>query len=176
VHANLCGLLLKLGRVDEAMFQLNEAARLAPDDPRYQYLLGKTLLRQGRSKEAVEHLEAALRLNPEDLKTLVYLARVLAADTDPAVRNGAKAVELAERANAMAGGEQAFVLDTLAIAYAESGRFAESRQRCREAIEKAKAAGDTEAVTEMQTRLQLYESGHPYREVLINALPEQMSK
>jgi len=172
VHANLGGLLLKLGRTSEAMVQLNEAARLAPQDPRFQYLLGKAFLRQGKSPQAIEHFLTALQLDPNDLNALIYLARVLAADEDEHVRNGLKAVELAERANTLSGGGQPLLLDTLAMAYAESGRFKEAVQTTKEAIEGAKVAGDPETLADLEASLRLYESGRPYREVFTNTLPE----
>jgi len=172
VHANLGALLLKLGRTTEAMVQLNEAARLAPQDPRFQYLLGKAFLRQGKSPQAIEHFLTALQLDPNDLNSLIYVARVLAADEDEHVRNGLKAVELAERANTLSGGGQPLALDTLAMAYAESGRFKEAVQTTKEAIEGAKVAGDPETLADLEARLHLYESGRPYREVFTNTLPE----
>jgi tetratricopeptide (TPR) repeat protein len=174
VHANLGNLFLELGRVHEALTQFEEAARLAPGDSRYHYLIAKALLRQGRSGEAVEHFEAALQRDPNDLKTLVYLARVLAADEDPHIRNGPKAVELAEHAEVLAGAQQPFILDTLAMAYAETGRFDQAQQKMREALDRAKGASDAEEAQQMQARLRLYESGRPYREVFTNASPEQL--
>jgi hypothetical protein len=107
---------------------------------------------------------------------LVYLARLLAADVDPRVRNGAKAVELAELANKLTEAKQPFVLDTLAMAYAESGRFPEALLTIQHAIAQAKSDSDTEGLTAMRARLQLYKSGLPYREALTNALPEQIVK
>jgi hypothetical protein len=92
-----------------------------------------------------------------------------------AVRNGPEAVQLAERANAYLGNEQAFVLDTLAMAYAESGRFNEARQALARALERAAAQGDHEAIPAMQQRLKLYESAQAYREAFTNAHPEEIS-
>jgi tetratricopeptide (TPR) repeat protein len=163
-HENLGALLVKLGRIDEAMIHYEAAARLDPHDGRSQYLMAKALLRQGRSDQAVERFHEALRRDPDNLQALVYLARVLAASHDPRIRNGAEATRLAERANMLTGGTQSFMLDTLAMAYAESGRFDEAEQTLRQALERASASGETEVTSAMQDRLKLYHSRQPYRE------------
>jgi len=162
-HVNLGSELAQLGQYDEAMREYVEAARLDPGDPRPRYLMGKALLRKGHDAEAIVQLHEALRLNPNDFQTLTYLARVLAAGENPQIRNGAEAVALAERANTSTDGQQPFVLDTLAAAYAEAGRFKDAQQAEQQAVELAAAAGETET-NAMQTRLKLYQSGRPYRE------------
>jgi tetratricopeptide (TPR) repeat protein len=163
-HVNLGTLFVDLGRFDDAMREYAEAARLAPEDPRPRYLMGKACLRRGQSAEAVKHFREALRLGPDDFQTLTWLARVLAADENSAVRNGAEAVSLAQRANELTGGEQPFVLDTLAMAYAEAGRFKEAQEAVQKAIETATAAGAQKSLPEMQERLQLYRTGRAWRE------------
>ena len=54
------------------------------------------------------------------------LAFLLATSRDPALRDGAKAVEYAEKANQLSNGNNAVVLDTLAAAYAGQGRYKEA--------------------------------------------------
>jgi tetratricopeptide (TPR) repeat protein len=163
-HENLGVLLVKTGRIDEAISHYQAAAKLDPTDPRAPYLMAKALLRQGHDAEAVTQFREALRRDPNYLQALVYFARVLAADRDPHIRDGAEATLLAERANAMTGGTQSFMLDTLAMAYAETGRFTEAQHALQQAVERSTVAGETEAVLAMQERLKLYEFGHPYRE------------
>jgi len=171
---NLGTLLVKLGRFDEAMEQYTEAARLKPDDPRPHYLTGKAWLRRGQSAEAIRQLQEALRLDPNDLRTLTCLARVLAADRDLRVLDGTEAVRLAERANTLTGATQPFVLDTLAMAYAETGRFTEAQKTLVTAIGILESTGAHPLIAEMQQRLECYRSGQPYRESYTNAtsLPE----
>jgi Flp pilus assembly protein TadD len=153
-----------MGRFDEATREYSEAARLAPADPRPHYLLGKACLHHGQSAEAIKHFREALGLSPDDFETVTWLARVLAADQNSTVRNGAEAVTLAQRANELTGGEQPFVADTLAMAYAEASRFKEAQEAEQKAIELATAAGTQQSIPEMQQRLQLYQAGKPYRE------------
>jgi protein O-mannosyl-transferase len=169
-HLNFGSLLADMGRLDDALREYAEAARLAPDDPRPHYLMGKACLRRGQSTEAVAQFREALRLDPNDFQALTWLARVRASDENAAVRNGAEAVSLAERANHLTGSAQPFVLDTLAMAYAEAGRFPDAQASVRKALELATAAGAEKSVPEMQQRLQLYQSGRPFREDFAKAL------
>ena len=163
-HINFATLLAEMGRFDEAMNEYTNAVQLEPEDPRPHYLMGKARLRHGQSAEAVKHFRDSLKLDPNNFETLTWLARVLAADQNPAVRNGAEAVALAERAANLTGGEQPFVLDTLAMAYAEKGDFRGADAAAQKAIQSATAAGAQKTIPEMEQRLQLYQSDKPYRE------------
>ncbi len=174
VHCNFGTLLVKLGRFDEATEHYARAARLVPDDPRPHYLMGKAALRRDQSAMAVAHFRDALRRNANELQTLTFLARVLASDNDPQVRNGQQAVELATQANRLTGNGDPFVLDTLAMAYAETGRFDEAQKVMRQAIGLAKAAGAQDYMSELTDHLKLYEAGQPFRGTLTTArLPKR---
>ncbi|HEY1717936.1 MAG TPA: tetratricopeptide repeat protein [Verrucomicrobiae bacterium] len=162
-HDNLGTLLTELGRFDEAMNEYAQAARLDSSDPRPHYLTGKALLKQGRDAEAIPQFREALRLDPDDFQSLTFLARVLASDEDEKIRDGAQAVALAERANELTGGAQPFVLETLAMAYAENSRFNDAQQTEQNAVRLAEAANLKET-NEMELRLQLYKTGRPWRE------------
>jgi tetratricopeptide (TPR) repeat protein len=167
--------LAELGRFNEAMNQYEQALRLDPGDPHPFYLMGKALLKQGRSVEAIDKFRQLLRLNPNDLQTLLFLARTFASDNNPEIRNGAEAVALAEKANGLTDGEQPFVLDTVATAYAEAGRFQDARQIEQRAIQLAQAAGLDETNAMLQ-RLELYKASQPYRETFTNASPQKLPK
>ena len=174
-HVNLGTLLVGLGRFDEAMSQYGQAAQLDPDDFRPHYLMGKTLLRQGRDAESVGKFREALRLEPQNILALTLLARVLASDENPQIRKGAEAVALAEKANDLTGSGQPFVLDILAMSYAEAGRYQEALQAEQRAIQLVQAAGlkETNAVNQ---RLELYQSGRPYRETFSNTPAQDLPK
>jgi tetratricopeptide (TPR) repeat protein len=171
LHEHLGSLLANLDQPDEAMRQLTQAARFAPTDPRPHFLMGSTSFRNGRHAEAIAHFRDALRLNPDDVDTLSFLAQVLAWDADAKVRNGTEAVALAEHANQLSGGRNPNVLDTLAMAYAETRRFVEAEQLTRKAIELAMAAKLTNHIRAMEERLRLYQTGQPYRQAATNSVP-----
>ena len=170
-RCNFGTLLVKLGRLDEAMRQYQEAARLQPANPHPYYLMGKAWLRQGRSAEASRQFRHALELAPDDFESLAFLARMLATDEDPRQRDGPAAVALAEKANTLAGGSQPFILDILAMAYAEAGRFHEAQQTAGQALDLAAAAKLPDMAAGIRRHLQLYQSGLPCREAVTNTAP-----
>jgi len=163
IQLNLGTLLVKLGRFAEAKDLYTAAAKAHPNDARPHYLLGKAWLRQNRSSEALAEFREALRRNPDDLPTLICLARFLAACSDPAMRNGPQAVAIAERANELTEGKRPAVLDVLAMAYAETGRYPDAQQAARRALEQISATEPTNT-SAIQDRLRLYEASQPYRE------------
>jgi len=166
-HCNFGTLLVKLGRFAEAHGHYSEAARLAPRDPNPHYLMGKAELRRGQSAVAVTHFREALRRDRNHLRALTFLAQVLATDRNAQVRNGPEAITLAERAKALTDSRDAFVLDTLAMAYAEAGRFNEARHTVEAALEQTKAAGETPPAALLK-RQQLYQTSQPFRENTTN--------
>lgn len=170
-HLNYGRLLSDTGQFDDAMREFATAKQLAPNDYRPDYLMGKACLRHGQSAEAVKHFQASLQMNPNDFQTLTWLARALAADKDPSVRNGAEAISIAGRANDLTAGQQPFVLDTLAMAYAEAGRFQEAQQTGQNAIDVATANGKKDMIPALQDRLRLYQSNTPYREDFSQTAP-----
>jgi Flp pilus assembly protein TadD len=113
---------------------------------------------------ALAHWRQALRLKPDWLELMNNLAWALASYPDPKIRNGAEAVQLAERACALSGSNSPPYLDTLAAAYAETGRFADAAAALEKAIALAQAASDTNAAAKFRTRLELYQAQRPYRE------------
>ena len=67
-----------------------------------------------------------IRSRPSDTNLLNDTAWILATNPNASVRDGAEAVELAQRAVKLSGGQEPAILDTLAAAYAEAGRFADA--------------------------------------------------
>ncbi len=163
-RVNFATQLAEMGRFDEAMAEYARAAQLAPEDPRPHYLMGKASLRHGQSAEAVKHFRDALQRDARDSQALTWLARVLAADQNSTIRNASEAVSLAEQANNLTGSEQPFVLDTLAMAYAEAGHFRDANATAQKAIQAAAAAGAEKTLPDMEQRLKLYQADQPYRE------------
>ncbi len=91
------------------------------------------------------------------------LAWLLATSPDDALRDGPEAVRLAERACAAAGGQDPTFLRTLAVAYAEVGRFEPALATIERAIERARAVGRTEVVGSYLAYRDLFAAGRPYR-------------
>ncbi|MGA2282040.1 MAG: tetratricopeptide repeat protein, partial [Verrucomicrobiota bacterium] len=171
LHDGLGIVLVELGRFDEAMNEFAEAARLEPDYPWPYFQMGKALLGQGRDAEAIDKLREALRINPDNYQILAYVARVLAANEKPGVRDGQTALVYAARANVLSDGTLPFVLDALGMACAETGRFDDAQEAIERAIKIATAAGRKQDVVTMQQRLRLYQNHQPWRESFLSTNP-----
>ena len=85
--------------------------------------LSVLLREQSREREQVELLEARGAGCPASASADNALAFALATSPDAALRDGARAVRLAEAAVAETGASHPDYLDTLAAAYAELGDF-----------------------------------------------------
>jgi protein O-mannosyl-transferase len=164
VHENLGSELLKLGGFDEAIPEYQKASELAPDDPRPFYLMGKAYLRRGQSAQAITNFESALRRDPNDAQSLTWLARVLASDNEPKLRDGGRAITLAQKADDLTESKQPLVLGSLAMAYAEAGRFDKARLTASNALQLAGA--NTELSSNLLRQLDYYKSNRPYRETV----------
>jgi spermidine synthase len=92
------------------------------------------------------------------------LAWLLATCEPSAGGDPARAVRLAERAQALSGGKSPACLDTLAAAYAAEGRFADAVRTAQQALELAESAGQTPLATKIQTRLEGYRVARPCRQ------------
>ena len=164
-HLHLGTALAKRDDLQEATNEFAEAMRLSPGDPLPLVEWAKALLHRGRDAEAMDQLNKALQMDPDNYQTLTFAARVLASDKQSEIRNGRKALELAKRAESLAGGTQPLVQDALGMALAENGQFDQAQKAATSAIRLANAAGmNREIIANMQERLQLYDNHRPWRE------------
>lgn len=164
-YNNLAGLLIGLGRTDEAIVQCQNALRLRPDDPEAHRSLALALAASGRTREAIEHCREALRLRPDYTDALNNLAWLLATSPEADNNETKEAVALAERAAQLADHrEDAHVLDTLAAAYAASEQFDRAVTTAQRAIASASARGAVGVAAAIRNRLENYRQGKPYRE------------
>ena len=161
-HNSLGNALLRKGELDEAIARFREAVRLRPDLARAQCSLGGALLRKGQVAEAVEHYQAALAVQPATVSVLTAVAWALATCPEASVRNGPRAVELAEQAERLAGGANPAVLATLAAAYAEASRFPEAVAVAQRALVMVSPqASQSQAI---RAQLVRYNTGSPFRD------------
>jgi protein O-mannosyl-transferase len=152
------------GKWDEAVQQFERVIQLKPDDAQAHNSLGLALSRRGRFAQAMGCFLKALEIEPGLMTAQNNLAWVLATCGEDSIRNGVRAIELSEKANEVAGGKDMRILDTLAAAYAEAGRFSDAVRVAQTALELAKGAGQAEAARRIEGRLQLYQAGRPYHE------------
>ena len=88
--------------------------------------IGDGLITRGDTTAALAAYESALAADGSNLVVLNNLAWQRAAHPDEKVRNGAQAVHCAEKAAELSKHQDPSVLDTLAAAYAQAGRFKEA--------------------------------------------------
>ena len=161
-HEQLGTLLLQSNRAREAIAPLRAAVRLRPKHPPGHTLLVSALVQARQFRSAVAAAEEAVALSPDAPPCLNLLARLLAACPEDGVRDGARAVTLAERACQATENKNPALMDSLAAAYAEVGRFPEAVRTATQALELAERSGARYAEG-IRERLALYKSGRPYR-------------
>jgi tetratricopeptide (TPR) repeat protein len=162
-HNNLGLALAGARRPGEAAVHFEQALQINPAYAEAHANLATVLYGSGRYAQAVEHWRQVLRADPNNVGVLDQTARVLATSPDPALRNGAVAVALAERAVAISAGREAAILDTAAAAYAEAKRFPEAVQAERRALELAIQRKQQLLTKAFQDRVALYEARTPLR-------------
>jgi tetratricopeptide (TPR) repeat protein len=161
-HNNLGNALLQKGNVGEAIAHFQRALQIKPDNAEAHYNLGNALFQKGNVDEAIAHYQQALQSRPDYAKALNNLAWVLAACPQASLRNGNKAVELAQRANQLAGNGNPAFLDTLAIAYAEAGRFPEAVETAQRSLQLAETQSNTALADAIRSQMKLYQAGVPF--------------
>jgi len=129
---------------------------LQPNDAEAHTTLGDALLRKGEIGEAITHYEKALEIAPHSILTLNNLAWALSTCPDASLRNGARAIELAQKADQLAGGQNPIFIRTLAAAYAENGRFNDAIETAQRALQLATAQGDFALASKLEKDLDLY--------------------
>ena len=161
---NLAKALLQKGRVADALVHYRKLLELEPDNMEVHNIVGTVLVQQGRVADGVEEWQKVLAVQPDNGNAMSNLAWVFATSPDQSVRNGPKAVQLAEQAVRVSGSRIPILFRTLAAAYAESGRFSEAIQAARRGIELANSQGNSGLAAELQGNIALYQERQPLRD------------
>jgi tetratricopeptide (TPR) repeat protein len=162
---NLGTVLLAQGRSDEALAHYRKAVELDPEYMDARNNIGVLLYQAGRVPEAIAQWRESLRLQPDDVGALGQLAAILATTAEASLRDGPRAVELAQRAAKLTGGRDPSVLETLSAALAETGRFAEAVETAQRALVLASGRNDTGLADSLRAHIKLYQHNSPYHEV-----------
>ena len=157
-HENLGMLFLRRGQPMDALKQFEDTLRLRPDAQSH-CDLGLALTILGRAREAASRYETAIKLSPDSSEALNDLAWLLATTPDAQLRNGTRAVFLAEQACRLTDFKQPLLVSTLAAAYAEAGRFDEAVQTVGKAVALAVAENQPDLAKRNQELLELYRTG-----------------
>ena len=163
-QADLADLLLRRGRLSEAVFHSQEALRIRPGNADAHNTLGIALFQMGDLKDAVAHWKQSLEIQPGNMNAQANLAWALATAPDASLRDGTKAVELAQNVTRRAGHPNAMVLRTLAASYAETGQFAEAIDIAQQAFQLASAQGNSALMADLQLNIASYRRELPLRD------------
>jgi tetratricopeptide (TPR) repeat protein len=163
-HENLAKALLQKGQVTEALSHYRKLLELQPDNIEVHNIVGTALIQQGRLREGVEEWEKVLAIQPDNGNALSNLAWVFATSPDDSLRDGKKAVQLAEDAMRISGRRIPIIFRTLAAAYAESGEFSKAIQVAQQGIELANSQGNSGLATDLQGNIALYQEQRPLRD------------
>ena len=181
-HYNLGLVLQKQGKVDEAIAHYQKALKIKPHSAPAHRRLSLALQGQGKFTKAVVHYQKAIAnyqktsgVIPDYALTVNNLAWLLATCSDASVRDGNRAVKLAKKAIDLSGGKSPAILDTLAAAYAETQQFQKAVATAQEAVALAKSAKQAILASRIQSHLDLYRAGRPYREMPRKPSPAPVS-
>jgi tetratricopeptide (TPR) repeat protein len=154
---------------ERAIAHWEERLREHPEDVPARNNLGVLLFQSGRVIEAMARWQQSLEIYPDDGNAQNNLAWVFATYPDPAMRDAAKAVGLAEKAAGHPGGDNPTVLRTLAAAYAENGRYAEAIATGRRAVQSATNRQDLALARTIEADILCYQKETPLRVGVQNA-------
>jgi tetratricopeptide (TPR) repeat protein len=155
--------LLRKARVDDAIAAYERALKSRARYPEVENNLGLALLQKGRPSEAIVHWQNALAIQSDSVDSLNNLAWTLATFPETWIRNGGQALALARRANQLSGDNNPAILRTLAAAYAENGRFTESRIIAERGLQLANAQDNPALANIFEGDLALYRINAPIR-------------
>jgi Flp pilus assembly protein TadD len=164
IQFTLGAALLKAGRTEDAIRQLEMVLQTLPNDADTHNELAIAFLRTGRAGEAADEYEKVLKVEPDSLRANANLAWILAGNPDSSLRNGARAVSLALRADHLSGGQDPFVIAALGAAYAEVGDFSKAAAAAQRALQFSGDESRAPLAAIVRGQLALYRAGSPFRD------------
>jgi tetratricopeptide (TPR) repeat protein len=148
------------GELDKSLADFDEAIRLNPKNSDAYIYRGFAWQQKGDFEKAIGDYTEAIRLDPKSTAALNGRGWIRATCRDEKYRDGAKAVNDATRAGELSDWKDFAILDTIAAAYAEAGKFDKAVEWQAKAIDLA----PDDQKEDFGTRLKLYQEGKPYRE------------
>jgi tetratricopeptide (TPR) repeat protein len=153
--------LMKSNRPEEALAEFSRVVQADPDNEAALLEQVKLLQRMRQYKPALESLEKGYARNPQKGQTVAMLAYLLAASPQYDLRDGARALKLAQLAHKETESLQLGAI--VAMALAELGRCSEAAEWQRKLIATAEQEHKTDLLAKLRTGLKQYEAGPPCR-------------
>jgi tetratricopeptide (TPR) repeat protein len=161
-HYNLSSAFLKKGEIDKAIFHCQAVLSTQPEHADAHTILANAFLQKGEIGNAIEQYKKTLEIAPRSVPALNNLAWILATYSDPAFRDGTKALELAQRGNELSGRNNPIILRTLAAAHANVGQFGTAVEVGQLAL--SLTDRQSPLASALQRELAGYKASEPYRE------------
>jgi tetratricopeptide (TPR) repeat protein len=162
-YQQLAILMMTQNQPGEAVLVCREGLRRAAASPSLRVVFAFALLYSGQDDEASAQFNYVFKSNPELPNLLNDVAWALATNEDANRRNGRSAVQLAEQACAFTQYQKPAFITTLAVAYAETGRYDAAIKTAERAQAAALASGATNLAARNLELLDLFKSRQPYR-------------
>jgi tetratricopeptide (TPR) repeat protein len=157
----LANALRRSGRVAESLPHYQQVLEHSPGTSQAAFGYAMALVRLGRYREARDRLDRDSRTFADQPGFAHALARVLAAAPDDGVRDGARALALIQPL--VDQQRSPAILETMAMALAETGRFDEAVRRQSEALALARRGGRPDLASHLTANLRRYEARRPCR-------------
>jgi tetratricopeptide (TPR) repeat protein len=157
---NLGLTLNRLGDFSRAIEHLNIVVQNNPEIFQAHWALAVALNRVGDVKGAIAEYEIVLELSPDEPNSLNNLGWILATNPYEELRDGDRAVELAERLNRKTDYKIPGALDILAAAYAQTGQFDLAEKYASISLQMTKDSDSKHALR--LNLLRLYKDRKPY--------------
>lgn len=135
--------LLQQEKVSDSIEHFQKSLELWPQNAEAHTNLGNAFSMQRRFEEAIVEYAKAVVLLPEAIAPSNNLAWLLATCPDQSLRDGPKAIDLAEGLVQTSAGKDPVIFRTLAAAYAEENEFDEAVRAAERGLELARAEGDS---------------------------------
>ena len=162
-HARIGSAFQRQGQLVPAEKHWRSLVQLRPKSAAAHLRLGENLYRQEMIETSLQAFRVALELDPENPIAQNYAAWILCTFPEERLRDGDQALRWAQSSARATDHQNGGVLDTLAAAYAEVGRFEDAVTTAQKAIELALASHLKKQAKQTQGRLELYKKGRPCR-------------
>jgi tetratricopeptide (TPR) repeat protein len=164
VHQNMATVLLRQGQPEQAIVHLEKELEINPTSVEAHNDLGIVWSQKGRIDQATSEWQKTLEIQPDNLNAYCNLIWVFATFPDDAIRDGAKAVALGERALQLSGEQDPRIYRLLAAAYAENHQFDKAIETAKRGLELATRQGNDAIANLIESNIDLYRKSLPLRD------------
>jgi len=153
---NLARTLEEAGDLEGAVTAYREGLTLDPNDVNARTRLGLNLLRLGRATGAADSFRMVLETDSTAREAKRQLIGLLAAGSEPALRNAREAVRLAEELLTQGEAPEANDFYAAALAYSSAGQHEDAVRAAEKAAERARTTGQSDVAARAEALLRLH--------------------